>query len=74
MSDETLIDIIITLAAIVIVLLKVFGIITIPWIWFLAPLWIPFALGILLAIFLVTWCLIDNYKYEKKKENDYERY
>lgn len=55
-------------------ILKITGVITISWLWLLSPLWIIFGLGIIIGIVLGVWCLIDNYRYEKKKEKEYERY
>ena len=57
-----------------VIILKITGVITISWLWLLSPRWILFGLGIIIGIVLGIWCLIDNYRYEKKKEKEYERY
>lgn len=64
----------IAIAIVAVIVLKIVGVITIPWIWLLSPIWILLGLGIILGLVLGIWCLIDNYKYEKKKEKEYERY
>lgn len=40
--------------AIVFIVLKIIGKITWPWIWVLAPIWIPFIITVALLIF-ITW-------------------
>jgi len=78
MNEEKVIDRIVEIgfgiAVIAVIVLKICGVITISWLWLLAPLWIPFAAGIILGLILGIWCLIDNYRYDKKKEKEYERY
>ena len=54
-------DIIICLAVITIIVLKICGIITISWLWLLAPLWIPFGIGIVMAIIFIILYLIESY-------------
>ncbi len=50
------------LLAIVFITLKLTGYITWPWLWVLAPLWIPFILIIFLIMFAFLWFLIVNKK------------
>lgn len=49
-----------TLLAIVFITLKLLGKITWPWVWVLAPIWMPFVVGIIfiiVAILLYKWAL-----------------
>ena len=56
-------------AVITIIVLKIIGIITIPWIWLLAPIWIPLGIGCIGAMIIGTMFII-----ECKKEKRNERY
>ena len=42
-----------TLLLVTFVTLKLVGVIAWPWLWVLAPLWIPILLGVILGLFLV---------------------
>lgn len=68
-------DIFILLAVLTVIGLKIGGIITIPWVWLLAPIWVTFLVGLVIAcivllLFLGT-CVIDKIEI---KENKNERY
>lgn len=58
---ERIVDVVICLAVIAIIVLKICGIITISWLWLLAPLWIPFGIGIAIAIVFIILYLIECY-------------
>ena len=62
---DWIVDIVIYLAIIAIIVLKICGVITISWLWLLAPLWIPFAFGLVLAIiFIILYFIEDKIKGE----------
>ena len=65
MNEDRIIDGVFILLVCLIIYLKIIGIITIPWLWLFAPIWIPFLLGCglaicLLVIFLITGALKKN--------------
>ena len=72
-SDERVEDLIILLIIIIVFLLKFMNIITIPWIWLLAPFWI---MAILVVAFIVIACVAGiisgllEYKEIKKNERN----
>lgn len=43
------------LLAIAFIVLKLCGVITWPWVWVLAPLWISLALGLILIVITAIW-------------------
>lgn len=45
------------LLAILFIALKLIGVITWPWIWVIAPIWIPFCLGIFIFFIVVLGIL-----------------
>ncbi len=49
MSEDKLVDIFIVVAVIVAIALKITNVITISWLWLLAPIWIPLGIGCILA-------------------------
>ena len=63
--EDKIIDIAIILGCIAIIVLKIVGIITIPWLWLLFPIWGLFAIGIIMAIIFFIMILIN--KGERKK-------
>ena len=53
------------LLAIVFIVLKLCGVISWPWIWVLAPIWIPLALAlILLTFFMICIIKTQNLKFK----------
>lgn len=52
-SSDRVIDIMLVGAVIAIIILKLTDIIKVSWLWLLCPLWIPFTIGLGLAIILV---------------------
>jgi hypothetical protein len=46
------------------VVLKLTGVITWPWIWVLAPFWIPFAIAIIFLVIFFVWLLFNVKKFE----------
>ena len=65
--EEQLESLIILLIIAVVFILKFMGIITIPWIWLLSPIWIAGVLLILLTLFIVLRNVINNIKRRIKK-------
>jgi len=53
-------------AIIAVIVLKIIGIITIPWVWLLSPIWICFGLGIIIALAMMIIFFIQCKK-EKRK-------
>lgn len=60
-------DFIIVSTIITIVVLKFLGVITIPWIWLLSPIWGCFGIGIIIALIVAIIYFIECIK-EKKNE------
>ena len=58
---DRIVDAVICLAVITVIVLKICGVITISWLWLLAPLWIPFGIGVVMAIIFVILYLIESY-------------
>jgi len=58
---DRIVDIVICLAAIAVIILKICGVITISWLWLLAPLWIPFGFGVVMSIIFVILYFIESY-------------
>ena len=70
--SDRLVDIILILGIIGVIVLKIVGVITLEWIWLLSPIWVPFGLGIVLLIVLVTILMIKGF-YNLFKERKNER-
>ena len=60
-------SLVILLGIFAVIVLKIMGIITIPWIWLLSPLWLGFAFLVLLTLIIVIKNLIYNIKRRKVK-------
>lgn len=60
------------IAAVTVIILKIVGVIKIPWLWLLSPIWIVLGFGILFIIVIVIIFSIEKIK--DKKENKNERY
>ena len=58
---DRIVDAVICLTVIAIIVLKICGVITISWLWLLAPLWIPFAFGLAVAIIFIILFLIEDH-------------
>lgn len=61
-------DLVILLGICVVIILKFMGIITIPWIWLLSPLWLGFAFLVLLTLIILVKNLINSIKRRKNNE------
>ena len=72
MNEDRIADFIVIGAVIAIIVLKIVDVIKIPWLWLLSPIWIPFGLGIIIMISLTIYCLVQEYIYKRRKNN--ERY
>ena len=58
MNEDRIVDLALLFAIVAILVLKIIGVITISWIWLLAPIWIPLGLGfILLIIFTIMFSI-----------------
>ena len=60
-------SLVILLGIFAVIILKFMGIITIPWIWLLSPLWLGFAFLFLLTLIIVIKNLIYNIQRRKVK-------
>lgn len=58
MNEDRIVDLALLFAIVAILVLKIIGVITISWIWLLAPIWIPLGLGIILLIIFMIMFLI----------------
>ena len=65
--EDRCIDIFIILCVVAVIVLKITGVITIPWLWISAIIWIPFLIGCIIAIGIVLLAIIEN-AIEKIKE------
>lgn len=60
-------SLVILLGICAVIILKFMGIITIPWVWLLSPLWLGFAFLVLLTLIIVIKNLIYNIQRRKVK-------
>jgi len=60
-------SLVILLGICAVIVLKFMGIITIPWVWLLSPLWLGFAFLVLLTLIIVIKNLIYNIQRRKVK-------
>lgn len=58
MDSDRIVDIFIITAAIAILVARIAGWITWPWIWITAIIWIPFAIGLALLVSLICILII----------------
>jgi TRAP-type C4-dicarboxylate transport system permease small subunit len=65
--EDRCIDIFIILCVVAVIVLKITGVITIPWLWISAIIWIPFLIGCIIAIGIILLAIIEN-AIEKIKE------
>lgn len=54
-----------------IILFRIFNIITWPWVWLLAPIWIPFGIGVIFAVILLFIILMQKILKKGVFKNDY---
>jgi len=66
MSEDKLVDIFIVVAIIVTIVLKITNVITIPWLWLLAPIWIPLGIGCILASILCLYFVFALFRNKKE--------
>ena len=70
---DNIIDASVILAILTVIILKLCGVITLPWLWLTCPLWIPFIIGVFLMLSLITILTtkgILNLIKEKKNERN----
>jgi hypothetical protein len=65
-TEDRVVDIFLLIALVAVIALKISGVITIPWVWLLSPLWIPFLIMTAGMIVITIWFIIDTIK-EKRK-------
>ena len=65
-------DIFILLVVLTVIGLKISGIITIPWVWLLAPIWVTFLVGLVIACIVLLLflgaCVIDKIEIKENKK------
>lgn len=72
-NADRIADVLIIIAFITIVILRIIGIITWPWIWILAPIWGLLGIGFIGAIIFLIIYNINNYIQNKRRKKN-ERY
>lgn len=70
MEGEHVANFAVITAIVLVFILRIFGLITWPWIWILAPIWIPFGIGTILCIGLVITIIITELKERKNEFRD----
>ena len=65
--EDRIVDAFFIVGVLTILVLKLMNIITIPWLWLTAIIWIPFSIGIVLAIILLILFIIENKIHKEKK-------
>ena len=65
-TEDRVVDIFLLIGLVAVIALKISGVITIPWVWLLSPLWIPFLIMTAGMIVITIWFIIDTIK-EKRK-------
>ena len=65
-TQDRVVDIFLLIGIIAVIALKISGVITVPWVWLLSPLWIPFLIMVAGMIVITIWFIIDTIK-EKRK-------
>ena len=65
-TEDRVVDIFLLIGLVAVIALKISGVITIPWLWLLSPLWIPFLMLVAGMIVITIWFIIDTIK-EKRK-------
>ena len=60
MNEDRIVDVVAALAILAIPILRILNIITIPWVWILAPLWLGLGVGTILAIIFIILFVIKG--------------
>lgn len=63
---DRFVDVIICGAVIAVIIFKLVGIITIPWLWLTSIIWIPFLFGIVLTMAIMGLYLIERFIKKEK--------
>ena len=66
--EDRIADILIIGAILTAIILKIVGVITLPWIWLLSPLWLLFGVGCILAIAFTLIVIIEQ-EINKRRKN-----
>lgn len=65
---DRLAEIFVGLAIVAVIVLKLTNVLTISWLWILSPIWIPLALGFVLALIILFLAIITPYDTKKEYE------
>lgn len=66
MDEDRIVDILLIGGVITIIILRICNVITWPWKWIFAPIWIPLGIGVILALIFAIVIIIYYIK-EKNK-------
>ena len=67
-GEDRIVDITVILLIIIVIHFKCIGIITIPWIWLLSPIWILFGIVLIAAVIIFIVLLITICKDKRRKK------
>ena len=72
--SEDIVTAALCLTIVIIIVLKITGVITVSWIWLLAPVWLAFGVGLILAFiflgYLISKGIIRDIKENRKNERN----
>lgn len=60
MNEDRIVDAVAALIILAVPILRILNIITIPWVWILAPLWLGLSVGTILAIIFIILFVIKG--------------
>ena len=60
MNEDRIVDVVAALIILAVPILRILNIITIPWVWILAPLWFGLGVGTILAIIFIILFVIKG--------------
>lgn len=66
MNEDRIVDAVAALIILAVPILRILNIITIPWVWILAPLWLGLGAGIILAIIFIILFVIKGKEIENE--------
>ena len=68
MENDRLVDLFFIVAILVILGLKIGGIIRIPWLWLLSPIWMLLLVGLVFAIIMAIICTFILFRDNKRRK------
>lgn len=74
MDNDRIVDGVLIGSYLTIIILRIFNVITWAWKWILAPIWIPFGIGLFIAVCFLFMLLIMHFAYDKGENNKDEWY